>query len=157
MPPPRVPSPEERYALAVKHAALTRNLILHPSTAFRGDKITDPANTPPILAYVTDFQMTTYRKPLIPVLPPDATQTCRALAYPWNYTDPDFMENMDMLKPEHYPSMEDEDLMEKWTDARMRGPFCAILILDKEKQEIFDGPFDFGEDVENAARALMAH
>lgn len=58
-------SPQERFAVAEKHAKLLRALLLHPGTAYKGDKFTDPANTHPTLYYVTDFEKNTYMNYLL--------------------------------------------------------------------------------------------
>jgi len=148
------PTPQERLAVAEKHAALVRALILHPGTKFKGDKVTDPASTNPTLYNVIDFAMSTYIKYLLPVLPVNATKNCRALANPWSYDDPEFKEDLDQMAPSLYPDMKTAGLMEKWNDALGRGTLIQMIILDKSKHAMFGGAFDFGEAVEAAAKAL---
>ena len=148
------PTPQERFAAAEKHAALLRALLLHPLTKFKGDHFTDPANTPQTLNNVIDFEMSTYTKYIIPLLPPDATKNCRSLANPWSYNDPEFKEDMAKLVPGLYPKMNTGGLMEKWNNALGRGVMIQMIILDKSKHAMFGGAFDFGQEVEAAAQAL---
>lgn len=149
------PSTSEIFSLATKHNTLARALLLHPSAGHEGDHIV-PSKTPPTLYNTIDFEMTTYTQYLIPLLPPKATKNCRVLANPWSYNDPDFKEDLDKPKPECYPSLRDNgELLGKYTDAISRGMMIAMVILDRSKHVMFGGPFEFGEEVEEAARGLV--
>ncbi|KAL9618069.1 MAG: hypothetical protein Q9160_007198 [Pyrenula sp. 1 TL-2023] len=131
---------------------------MHPSVAFLpgDDKDINSAETPSTLYNTLDFQMTTYTSYVLPLLPPNATKNWRALANPWSYNDPEFTEDLDKLKPECYPRLQgNEELMENYGDAISRGMIIAMVILDRSKHMMFGEPFEFGEEVESAARGLM--
>jgi len=148
------PSPQERFDLAEKHAALLRALLSHPAIAVDANGAADRAKTHPTLFNVTDFEVSTYTKFLLPLLPPDAPKHCAALATPLTGWGPESKENLDLLAPELYPRMRVGGFMEKWEDARGRSAMVSLLILDRSKQGMFGGSFDFGSEVEAAARAL---
>ncbi|EXJ94055.1 hypothetical protein A1O1_02448 [Capronia coronata CBS 617.96] len=146
------PPPQERFDLAKKHAALLRAVLSHPTMTYKSNGAPDKANIHPTLFNVTDFQMSTYTKYLLPLLPPNAADNCRELSFqPKNST---ITENVDLLAENLYPRMQQGELMEKWTDAITRGMMLSLIILDRSKQVMFGGPFDFGNEVETAARAL---
>ena len=149
------PTPTEVFDLAAKVAALLRALLYHPGTAFVGDMVTDPQNTHPTLFNVTDFVKTTYLEYLVPLLPPGATSSCRALTNPWRFREPDFQENLDALAEDKYPKVKgNEKLLEKWRDANSRAITIGMIIADPKKQEMFGGSFDFGKAVYECSEEL---
>jgi len=148
---PKPPSPQERFDLAAKHATLLRALVSHPGLILKPSGEPDKANIHPTLFNVTDFEMSTYRKYLIPLLPPHATENSPALA---TQAGLEPSENLDMLAGSLYPNMKGAGFINNWHDALTRGIMIASIILEARKQAMFGGPFDFGDEVKTAATAL---
>ena len=149
------PTPTEVFDLAAKVAGLLRALLYHPGTAFVGDQVTDPQNTHVTLFNVTDFVKTTYLEYLIPLLPPGATRSSRALTNPWRFREPDFQENPDAMAENKYPKVKgNQELLGKWQDANSRAIMIGTIIADPKKQEMFGGSFDFGKAVYECAEEL---
>lgn len=146
------PSPQERFEQAKKHAALLRALLFHPGMSYNSNGSPDKAKIHPTLFNVTDFQMSTYTKYMLPLLPPNASENFKELSFQPNHTTPD---NPDLLADDLYPRMQVGGFMEKWADTITRGAMIASIILDRSKQLIFGGSFDFRNEVETAARALL--
>ena len=153
----RVASPQERFATASQHTALLRALYSHSQTVV--DKAqranADRSRMPSTLWNVLDFEHSTFTKYLVPLLPPNATKHSRALAEPWDYEDPNFKENQELVSDDLYPRMQAGGLEEKWQDALGRQILIANIILDRTKHIMFGGPFEFGTAFEEAARNLL--
>lgn len=149
------PSTDQVFDLAKRVAALLRALLYHPGATFVDDMITDPTTTHPTLFNVTDFVRRTYIEYLLPLLPPNATKNCKALANPWAYQDLDWKDNDESMVQGRYPEIEgNEDLVEKWMDANSRSKMIGMIISDPTKQAMFGGAFDFGKDVYECAERL---
>jgi hypothetical protein len=151
------PTPSDVFTVSSHIAALLRALLLHPSTTFVGDMMTDPTTTPPTLYNVTDFVQRTYITYLLPLLPPNATKKCKALANPWAYEDLDWTKETDgeAMAPGKYPRIQgNAKLEEQWRDANGRSVMIGMIINDPKKQAMFGGSFDFGKDVYDAAEKL---
>jgi hypothetical protein len=112
----------------------------------------DRSNIPPTLYNVTDFELTTYKNYLLPILPPDADKNSKALAIA---NADDVKENASLISDDMYPRMTVGGFNEKWRDATARAMMITSIILEARKQILFGGVFDFGEDVKQAARALQ--
>ncbi|KAJ4515553.1 hypothetical protein HRR83_004756 [Exophiala dermatitidis] len=145
-------SPQERFDQAKKHAALLRALLSHPAMVYKPDGSPDRTKIHPTLFNVTDFEMSTYTKYILPLLPENAHENCHALSF--QPGGPKGPENMDKLADDLYPRMSGGGMRQKWIDATSRGFMISSIILDKNKQMLFGGSFDFGDEVEAAARAL---
>ncbi|OCT44658.1 hypothetical protein CLCR_06399 [Cladophialophora carrionii] len=146
------PTPQERFTEASKHACLIRALLAHPSMRLNPEGLPDRSNTPSTLYNVADFEISTYKKYLLPILPPDADKNSKALAIA---KADEVKENASLLTDDMYPRMNVGGFREKWTDAVGRTVMITSIILDARKQILFGGVFDFGEAVKEAARALQ--
>ncbi|KIW63943.1 hypothetical protein PV04_08905 [Phialophora macrospora] len=146
------PTPQERFTQASKHASLIRALLAHPSMRLTPGGLPDRSNTPPTLYNVTDFELSTYKNYLLPILPPDADKNSKALAIA---NADDVKENASLISDDKYPRMSVGGLNEKWRDAAGRTVMITSIILDVRKQILFGGGFDFGEDVKQATRVLQ--
>lgn len=157
--PGQTATPKERFEAASKHAALLRALYNHPKTVVAKSQRAqaDRSKMPATLWNVLDFEVSTFEKYLVPLLPPNATKNSRALADAWDYADPNFKENDAALADGLYPKVQSAAMKEKWSDAIGRSVMLTSIILDKPKQILFGGPFDFGPEVEEAARAIQAN
>ncbi|EXJ92309.1 hypothetical protein A1O3_00859 [Capronia epimyces CBS 606.96] len=147
------PTPQERFELAKQSAALLRALLSHPGMSFNGDGSPNRAGIHPTLYNVTDFHMSTYTKYILPLLPPNAAENCSALSFQPNAQITD---KTDLLADDLYPRIKSGALREKWSDTLSRNVMIASIILDKNQQVLFGGTFDFGPEVQAAARALRS-
>ncbi|EXJ55438.1 hypothetical protein A1O7_08365 [Cladophialophora yegresii CBS 114405] len=135
------PTPQERFTEASKHATLIRALLAHPSMRLNCEGLPDRSDTPATLYNVADFELSTYKKYLLPILPPDADKNSKALAI--SKADK-VKENPSLLTDDMYPRMNVGGFIEKWQDAIGRTVMITSIILEPRKQILFGGFLTLG-------------
>ncbi|KIW82063.1 hypothetical protein Z517_05090 [Fonsecaea pedrosoi CBS 271.37] len=146
-----LPSPKERFDYACKHAAVLRALLSHPAMHLTPEGLPDRVKTPPTLFFVTDFGLRTYNDYLLPILPPDAEKTSQSLAL---QAVDEVKESPELMSDDMYPRMEVGGFRQKWVDAQGRTMMFKSCILNTARHQFFGGSFDFGDEVNEKARAL---
>lgn len=144
-------SPKARFEEAAKHARLLNALLSQPSCRLQANGKPNKSSTPITLYWVVDFALNTWHNYVLAYLPPDAPKHSRELAI---QPGDDFAENPALVEDSKYPRMTGAALKEKWTDSIGRGIMISNIILTPGKQMMFGGTFDFGSDVEAAAKVI---
>ncbi|KAK5053836.1 hypothetical protein LTR84_001798 [Exophiala bonariae] len=142
-----------RFEQASKHAVLLNALLSHPACKLQANGRPDKNSTPITLYWVIDFELNTWNNYVLAYLPPDAPKHSRGLAI---QPGSDFTESPALVEDSKYPRMTGAALKEKWTDSIGRGVMISNIILTPGQQMMFGGTFDFGSEVEAAARAITA-
>lgn len=145
------PTPQNRLALAEKHAKLFKLLLHHPVIRRKPNGEPDQDSIPVAVYHVVDFEVRTYRDYILPLLPPDADQHC-----PRQMVFPPYEENNDLMTDDLFPRMSVGGFEEKWMDCHARGIMIAMIITDPAKMAKFGPPVDLGPEVNAAASALMS-
>lgn len=168
------PTPAQAFELATQYATLLRTLFLHPEFKYAQPPTAEFVKPDPTnhigLFWVSDFVQNTYVEFVVPFLPAGATRKCKAIGNPWAYEDPAYAWEWtwdpatETLKDgegnvKEFPRLSAAVAREKVTDVITRGMMVKKLVLENAqdvKAQILIGgaPYDFGEDVHKATKAI---